>query len=112
MDLEKPHLEFTVKGPEGVSESQKPRFVGNGPNTVSESTVSNNELSEFFWASLSSGRELSEFLSAYSLCAKASSPSFSQNSSSLPQNSVSYVFRHSTLERVFHPFFGDTQKGV
>ena len=25
-------------------------FVGNGPNTVSGSTVSNTELSEFFWA--------------------------------------------------------------
>ena len=29
--------------------------IGNGPNTVSESTVSNTELSEFFWGSLSSG---------------------------------------------------------
>ena len=29
-------------------------FVGNGPNTVSGSTVSNTELSEFFWDSLSS----------------------------------------------------------
>ena len=34
------------------------------------------------------GRELSEFLSAYSLCDKVNSPSFSQNSPSLPQNSV------------------------
>ena len=34
------------------------------------------------------GRELSEFLSAYYLCAKANSPSSSQNSPSLPQNSV------------------------
>ena len=32
--------------------------------------------------------ELSEFLSAYYLCAKANSPSFSQNSPSLPRNSV------------------------
>ena len=30
-------------------------MFGNGPNTVSESTVSNTELSEFFWGSLSSG---------------------------------------------------------
>ena len=29
-------------------------FFGDGPNTVSESTVSNTELSEFFWLSLSS----------------------------------------------------------
>ena len=51
-------------------------FLGNGPNTVSGSTVSNTKLSEC------------EFLSAYYLCAKANSPSFSQNSPSLPQNSV------------------------
>ena len=34
------------------------------------------------------GRELSEFLSAYYLCAKANSPSSLQNSPSLPKNSV------------------------
>ena len=34
------------------------------------------------------GGKLSEFLSAYYLCAKANSPSFSQNSPSLLQNSV------------------------
>ena len=34
-------------------------------NTVSESTVSNTELSEFFCAPRVPGRELSEFLSAY-----------------------------------------------
>ena len=34
------------------------------------------------------GRELSEFLSAYYLCDKANSPSFSRNSPSWPQNSV------------------------
>ena len=33
-------------------------------------------------------RELSEFLSAFYLCDKANSPSFLQNSLSLPQNSV------------------------
>ena len=79
-------------------------LVGNGPNTVSESTVSNTELSEFFWAHRVPGSELSEFLSAYYLCAKANSPSFSQNSPSLPQNSVSSLFRNSTLETVFRPF--------
>ena len=31
-------------------------------------------------------------------------PSFSQNSPSLPQNSVSSLFRNSTLETVFRPF--------
>ena len=54
--------------------------IGNGLNTVSESTVSNTELSEFFWAHWVLGSELSEFLSPYYLCAKANSPSFSQNS--------------------------------
>ena len=59
-----------------------------GPNTVSESTVSNTELSEFFRPHWLPGSELSEFLSAYNLCAKANSPSSSQNSPSLPRNSV------------------------
>ena len=36
-----------------------------GPNTLSESTVSNTELSEFFGPQQVPGRELSEFLSAY-----------------------------------------------
>ena len=48
--------------------------------------------------------ELSEFLSAYYLCAKANLPSVSQNSPSLPQNSESFLFRNSTLETLFRPF--------
>ena len=52
------------------------RSLGNGPNTVSESTVSNTELSEFFGPHRVPWRELSEFLSAYYLCAQANSPSF------------------------------------
>ena len=61
-----------------------PRLIfGDGLSTVSESTVSSTELSEFFRPHRVPGRELSEFLSAYYLCAKASS--FSQNSPSLPQ---------------------------
>ena len=68
-------------------------------NTVSESTVSNTKLSEFLVPHRVLGRELSEFLSAYYLCAKANSPSFSQNSPSLPQNSVTSLFRNSTLEQ-------------
>ena len=52
--------------------------------TVSESTVSNTDLSEFFGPHRVPGTELSEFLLAYHLCAKANSPSFSKNSSSLP----------------------------
>ena len=38
------------------------------------------------------------------LCEKANSPSFSQNSLSLLQNSVRSLFRNSTLETVFHQF--------
>ena len=41
-------------------------------NTVSESTVSNTELSEFFFgADRAPASELSEFLSAYHLCAQS-----------------------------------------
>ena len=76
-----------------------------GKKTLSESTVSNTELGEFFLA-------LTEFRGEHSassfqpnfLCAKANSPSFWQNSPSLPQNSLSSLFRNSTLETVFHPF--------
>ena len=50
--------------------------IGNGPNTVSGSTVSNTELSEFFGAHRVPGSELSEFLSAYYLWVNANSPSF------------------------------------
>ena len=82
-------------------------MFGNGLNTVSASTVSNTELGEFFCPHRVPGRELSEFLSAYYLCAKANSPSFPQNSPSLPQTqwgSVSSLLRNSTLETVFRPF--------
>ena len=51
-------------------------LFGNGPNTVSESTISNTELGEFFGPHRIPGRELSEFLAAYYLRAKANSPSF------------------------------------
>ena len=77
---------------------------GNGRNTVSGSTVSNTELSEFCGAHRVLGSGLSEFLSAYYLCVNANSPSLSQNSPSLPQNSVSSLLRNSTLETVFRPF--------
>ena len=72
---------------------------------VSESTVSNTELGEFFDPQLVLGRELSEFLSAYYLCAKTNSPRLSQNSRSLAQNSSeSSLVRNSALETVFRPF--------
>ena len=38
--------------------------LGDGPNTVSESTASNTELSEFLGPLRVPGREFSEFLSA------------------------------------------------
>ena len=78
-------------------------LVGDGRNTVSESTVSNTELSELIGPHCVPEREieLSEFLSAYYLCAKAKSPSMSQNSPSLLENSVSSLFQNSTLETVF-----------
>ena len=56
---------------------------------VSESTVSNTELSESFGPLRAPGRELSAFCSAYYLCVTANSPSFSQNSPRLLQNSLS-----------------------
>ena len=64
-----------------------PRF-GDGPNTVSESTVSTHRTQWDFCPHWAPGRELSEFLSAYYLCAKANSPSFSQNSLSVLRNWV------------------------
>ena len=47
---------------------------GDRPNIVLESTVLNTKLSEFCPHRVPGG-ELSEFLSAYYLCAKANSPS-------------------------------------
>ena len=71
---------------------------------VSESTISNSELSQFLVPHRVPGRELNEFLSAYYLCANADSPSFSQNLPSLSQDSVSSLFRNNTLETVFRLF--------
>ena len=61
-------------------------FLGNGPNTVSESTVSNTELSEFF--------ELTDrvFRRTHRVCPKTQ------------WGSVSSLLRNSTLETVFRPF--------
>ena len=49
---------------------------GEKTTAISEGTVSNAELSQFFTAHQVPGRELSEFLSAYDLCAKANLPTF------------------------------------
>ena len=78
--------------------------VEDGQNTVSESTVSNTELGEFSCPRRVPGRELSELLSAHYLCGKVKSTSASQNSPSVPNNSVSSLFRNSTLEAVLCPF--------
>ena len=78
--------------------------IGNVPKTVSESTVSKTELSEFFDPHRVPRRELCEFLSACYLCTKVDSPSFAQNSPSLLQNSVSSLLRNITLEAVFRSF--------
>ena len=87
-------------------------FVGDGPNTVSESTVSNTELSEcFFCGHLVPGRELSEFISAYYLCAKANSPSLSQNSTSfapkLSEISLPKQYSRNSIRPV--SYFGGTR---
>ena len=95
---------FYTYGSHSVSNKDASIVIGHGPNTVLESTVSNTEISEFCGPHQVPRRELSEFLSAYHLCANANSPSFSQNSPSSPQNSVSSLFRNSTLETVFCPF--------
>ena len=80
----------------------RPPEFRNGPNTVSGSTVSNTELSEFFRAHRVPGSELSEFLSAYYLWAKGNSPSLPKGTHRVCP--VSSLFRNSTLETVFRPF--------
>ena len=62
---------------------RRDRF-GNGPNTVSESTVSNTELSEFLALTEFRGENSVSSSQTIIFCAKANSPSFSQNSPSLP----------------------------
>ena len=79
-----------------MSETGRIRF--RGVRFQTPNSVSFLGLTEF------RGSELSEFLSAYYLCAKANSPSLTQNSPSLPQNSVISLFRNRTLETVFRPF--------
>ena len=70
-------------------------ILGERPNTVSESTVSNTELSEFFALTEFGGESSLSSSQPMILCAKANSPSFSQNSPSLPPNSVSSLLQRA-----------------
>ena len=58
----------------------------------------------FFYAHRVPGRELSEFLSAYFLCAKANSPSFFSRTHQVCPKTQWVLFRNSTLETVFRLF--------
>ena len=68
----------------------------------------NTELSEFFGFDRAPRRELSEFLSAYYLCAIANSPSFFSRTHRVCRKtqwgSVSSLLQNSNLETVFRPF--------
>ena len=69
--------------------------IGNGLNMVSESTVSNTELSELFCPHRVLGRELIELEPVQPvMCVPKNSPSLSQNSPSLVQSSVSSLPGH------------------
>ena len=72
--------EFTICSEFATCSDSLLKMFGHGPNTVSGSTVSSTDLSNFFGGSLSSRGKLSELLSTSYLCAKANSPSLSQNS--------------------------------
>ena len=71
------------------------KLLGDGPNAVSESTVSDIDLTEL------SLTELRGENSACIVCQSELTEYFLQDSLSLPQNSVSSLFRQSALETVF-----------
>ena len=83
-------------------------LIGNGPNTVSESTVSNTELSEFFCPRRVPGTELSEFLSAdLFVCQSELTEFFAELSVFAPKLSetqCALFLRNSTLKTVLSPF--------
>ena len=70
---------------------------GNRPNMVSEGTVSNTELSEFFWPS---PRELSEFFLAHYLWVKTNSPVLCKTHRVCRQTQW-VLFRKVSLETAF-----------
>ena len=86
---------------------QEQKNVGDGPNTVSESTVSNTELSEFF-ALTEFRAENSVSSSQPIICVpKRTHRVFRRTHRVCPntqRGSVSSLLRNSTLETVFHPF--------
>ena len=86
-----------LRGPEGLGPLRSER------GQIRFRRVRFHELSEFFGPHRVTGRKLSEFLPGCCWCAKASSPSFSQNSPSSLQNSVSSLLRNSTLKNSIHP---------
>ena len=77
-------------------------FVGDGPNTFSESYDFIKHRCNWVLLVLTEFRRRSSVSSSrLILCAKANSPSSLQNSPSLGHNSVSSLIRNSTLETVF-----------
>ena len=84
----------------------KPPIFGDGPIAVSASTASHTELSEFFcphWVP-ERERELIAFpLSLLFVCQRELTEFFVAEFTEL-QNSLSSLFRNSTLETVFRPF--------
>ena len=77
------------------------------PDQTNDRGEERGSVTEFLCTgSTASNTELSEFLSAYYICVQTRTHrvSLSQNSPSLPQNSVSSLLRNSTLETVFRPF--------
>ena len=81
-------------------------FFGNGPNTVSESTASNTELSEFFGPHRAPGRELSEFLSAYDLCQSEVTEFFAELTefaAELSQSSLPKQYSRNSIPPAFRP---------
>ena len=86
-----------------------PRMLGNGPSTVSESTVPNTELSEFFAPHRVPGRELSELLWYIGVPERAHRVFRRTHRvcSKTQWGSVSSLLRNSTLETVFRYRFLD-----
>ena len=78
--------------------------IGNGPNTVSESTVSNTELNEFFGPHRVPAERNSVSSFQPSICVpKRTHRVFPRTHRVRGKNSVSSLFRNTILETLFHP---------